>query len=66
MSKLNIDDIRAVNYWGWLQNEWDGFSYPKPEKFWTIVRHEIQVRDTVGNWKRIPVIDIDMEKKDEV
>lgn len=61
MNKLGVDDIRAVNHWGWMQNTWDGFSYPKPEKYWTIIHHEIQVRDAVGKWCAIPVIDLNKD-----
>lgn len=55
---MKIEDIRAVNIWGWVDPKWDGFAHPKPEKFWSIVRHEIQVRDEDGNWTCIPVVDI--------
>jgi hypothetical protein len=58
----SIIDIRAVNYWGWYQREWDGFSVPKPEKVWTVLRHEFQYkRQGDPNWVSIPVIDRDDE-----
>jgi hypothetical protein len=64
MSRLDIEDIRVANYWGWYKSVWDGFTVPKPEPFWTILRHEIQVRDAVGNWSPIPVVDINKDGKD--
>lgn len=66
MTIKTIADIRAVNHWGWMQNSWDGFSYPKPEKYWTIIRHEIQIKDPSGKWTPIEVVDINKDGQDEV
>jgi hypothetical protein len=59
-----IADIRAVKYWGWVEPKfgpWEG----KPEKYWTIVRHEIQIKDPSGKWTPVEVIDINEEGQDE-
>ena len=56
-----IADIRAVNYWGWVTPIWDGFSVPKPEKNWSIIRHEIQTKDPSGTWTPIEVVDVNKD-----
>lgn len=58
----SIIDIRAVNFYGWVQPMWDGFSVPKPEKYETVVRHEIQYkRQGSPEWVPIPTINRDDE-----
>jgi len=56
-----IADIRAVNYWGWVNS-------PPPfhkAKSWGVVRHEIQIKDPSGKWTPIEVIDVNEEGQDE-
>ena len=58
----SIIDIRAVNYWGWYQQEWDGFLVPKPEKQWTVLRHEIQYkRQGSPEWVSLPIVHRDLD-----
>lgn len=61
-AKLNnaIIDMRVVHFWGWYHQEWDGFSVPKPEKKWAVLRYEIQYkRQGDPNWVAIPIVDRD-------
>jgi hypothetical protein len=59
----SIIDIRAVNFYGWVEPKWDGFAVPaKSEKYWTVVRHEIQYkRQGSSEWISIPTINRDDE-----
>ena len=59
----SVIDIRAVNFYGWVHPRHDGFSVPvKPEKYWTVVRHEIQYkRQGSPEWVAIPTINRDDE-----
>ena len=58
----SIIDIRAVNFYGWVEPKWDGFSVPKPEKYHTVVRHEIQYkRQGSPEWIAIPTVNRDDE-----
>ena len=52
----SIIDIRAVNFYGWVET--DSFRVPNPERYWTVVRHEIQYkRQGSPEWVAIPTID---------
>jgi hypothetical protein len=56
----SIIDIRAVDFWGWAAH--DDFRVPNPEKYWTVVRHEIQYkRQGSPEWVSIPLVDRDNE-----
>jgi hypothetical protein len=56
----SIIDIRAVNFYGWVES--DSFRVPNPEKYWTVVRHEIQYkRQGSPEWVAIPTINRDDE-----
>jgi len=56
----SIIDIRAVNFYGWVAH--DSFRVPNPEKYWTVVRHEIQYkRQGSSEWVSIPTINRDDE-----
>ena len=56
----SIIDIRAVNFYGWVAH--DSFRVPNPEKYWTVVRHEIQYkRQGLPEWVPIPTINRDDE-----
>jgi hypothetical protein len=61
----SIIDIRAVNFYGWVHPQQDGFAVPaKSEKYWTVVHHEIQYkRQGSPEWVPIPVIYRDKEDK---
>jgi hypothetical protein len=59
-AKLNnaIIDIRAVNYWGWVDHICE--EGLKPE--WMVTRHELQYkRQGDPSWVSIPVVDRDDE-----
>jgi hypothetical protein len=56
-----IADIRAVNYWGWVDMVYDPF-----ESYWGVVKHEIQIKDPSGKWTPIEVVDINKDGKDAV
>jgi hypothetical protein len=57
----SIIDIRAVDYWGWVDPKfgpWEG----KPEKYWTVVRHEIQYkRQGSPEWIPLPIVHRDLD-----
>ena len=56
----SIIDIRAVNFYGWVDPQWEQFRIPNGEKHWTIVRHELQYkRQGSPEWISIPVVDRD-------
>jgi hypothetical protein len=59
----SVIDIRAVNFYGWVHPQQDGFCVPaKPEKYWTVVRHEIQYkRQGSPEWVPIPTINRDLD-----
>jgi hypothetical protein len=58
----SIIDIRAVNFYGWVEPQWDSFSLPKPKKYLTVVRHEIQYkRQGSPEWVAIPTVNRDDE-----
>ena len=64
MSTL-IGDIRAVNKWELIEQEWDGVTLPRPKPVMDITSFEIQIRRVVvsdgvpvlSDWMPIPVFD---------
>lgn len=61
----SIIDIRAVNFYGWVHPQQDGFRvHANPEKYWTVVHHEIQYkRQGSPEWVAIPTISRDEDEK---
>jgi len=53
-----ITDIRAVNFWDWVDCHCDD---ENPKKVWQAVRYEIQIKRNDGEWMSINVVDRDNE-----
>ena len=54
----SIIDIRAVNYWGWVQSR-----PPLKSKVWDVVRHEIQYkRQGSPEWIPLPIVHRDLDE----
>jgi hypothetical protein len=51
-----ITDIRAVNFWDWVDCTCDEGN---PKKVWQAVRYEIQIKREDGEWMPINVVDRD-------
>ena len=54
MSTL-IGDIRAVNKWELIEQEWDGITLPRPKPSMEITSFEIQIRKVVVS-EGVPVL----------
>jgi hypothetical protein len=53
----SIIDIRAVDYWGWVQSH-----PPMKSKVWDVVRHEIQYkRQGSPEWIPLPIVHRDLD-----
>jgi hypothetical protein len=54
----SIIDIRAVDYWGWVQSR-----PPMKSKVWDVVRHEIQYkRQGSPEWVSLPIVHRDLDE----
>lgn len=66
MSDSLIQDIRAVNYWEYIEPPWDGVTIPRPEKQLVVTNYQLQIRKivvdaqgqpTLSDWTPIQVLD---------
>lgn len=55
MSSL-IGDIRAVNKWELIEQEWDGITLPRPKPQLEVTRFELQVRRVVVTENGVPAL----------